>query len=363
MRYAAVFLITFLLALSISAKLHAEEQHSVLDTLSSTTLTGYVDTSGIWRPSIPTSGAGDQLEIIAIIDGSDIIEISQSGAIWKHLAADLAASSLTINGISWQPSASPNLPNSGNTAFLTNPVNFAAAQLETIEARDTLVLHRSPTNIAISIADTLNGPGTYHFIVHFPSTPVLRIHATIDGSDELHISYAGARWIHKQWSSPTSVTLNDILWNPSITSFLTNSGPTLFLTQPVHFENAAVLSASGRDFFTVRSSPEGLIVNFADGDLGAGEYNLAISFPPPEWNPNAAIAATSSTAINFIAASGITIETLQGVWYELQSAPDLNSAWISKGSYIRGNGAAMTLFDPLPSASTQFYRVISRPSP
>src|SRR4051812_42253707 len=88
--------------------------------------------------------SADRIEINGTFDGSDLITISQDHAHWNHLFGDLNISAVSINGVQWQPSVIYDLPNSGATAFLTNKVNFASAQLTILEGRDTIVLNRSP---------------------------------------------------------------------------------------------------------------------------------------------------------------------------------------------------------------------------
>jgi hypothetical protein len=198
-------------------------------------------------------------------------------------------------------------------------------------------------------------------VVRFPAIPTLTIKATIDGSDELHVSYSGARWVHKMWSTPTDVSLNGVAWaNPSV-SYLTNAGATLFLPEQVPFHNATVLSSSGRGLLTIRPTENGLVINFADDILGAGNYEAVIGFPPGD-SSNAALAVISSASISTVSAAGIPVQTIRGVNYELLFSTNLSSSvWQSTGSFIRGNGETMRLFDQLAPDGTVFYRIVSVP--
>jgi hypothetical protein len=308
--------------------------------------------------------SADRIEIYGTFDGTDLITISQENAHWNHLFGDLNVSGVTINGVQWQPSVIYDLPNSGATTFLTNKVNFAAAQLTLLGGRDTVVLNRSRDSITLSVADTPEGPDNYHFIIDFPDVPTLAIDANIDGSDELHISFAGAQWIHKQWSWPTGVSLNGAQWDPASAAFLTNAGPSVFLAEPVKFANAVLVESSARDLLTLRASEDGIILNFADNYVGGDLYHALIEFPPDDASNNAAIAVLPSGVISVGDAAGINIATERGVWYELEVATTLQSAdWQSTGSFIRGNGGVMTLFDPSQPEGTRFYRIVSRPRP
>lgn len=308
--------------------------------------------------------SADRIEMNGTFDGTDLITISQQNAHWNHLFGDLNISRSSINGVEWNPSIIYDLPNSGATTFLTNKVNFAAAQLAILEGRDTIVLNRSRDYVTLSIADTPSGPGNYHFIIDFPEVPTLQIEANVDGSDELHISSAGARWIHKQWSWPTGVSLNGIAWDPAATSYLTNTAPTVFLPEPVKFANAVLVESSARDILTLRASEDGVILNFADNYVGADRYHAVIAFPSDDTSNNASITVVPSGQISVSDAAGLNIETVRGVWYELEVTPRLDPAnWQSAGSFIRGNGGVMTLFDPSQPDATRFYRIVSRPRP
>ena len=311
-----------------------------------------------------TGYSADRIEINGTFDGTDLITISQDNAHWNHLFGNLNISEVLINGVQWQPWVFYDLPNSGATTFLTNRVHFADAQLTLLEGRDTVVLNRSRDYIALSIADTPEGPGHYHFVIDFPDVPTLEVKADIDGSDELHISSAGARWIHKQWSWPTGVSLNGVAWDAASMPYLTNSGPTVFLSQPVKFANAVLVENSARDILTLRASEDGVILNFADNYVGADRYRALIAFPPDADSNNAAIAVIPSGEIAVGNAAGINIASERGIWYELEVTPSLAPAdWQSTGSFIRGNGGVMTLFDPAQPDGTRFYRIVSRPRP
>ncbi len=308
--------------------------------------------------------SADHIEINGAFDGTDIITISQDHAHWNHLFGDLNISGVSINGVQWQPSVLFDLPNSGATTFLTNKVNFATAQLTVLEGRDTVVLNRSRDNITLSIADTPGGQDEYHFLIDFPEVPTLEINANIDGSDELHISFAGARWIHKQWSWPTEVSLNGVLWDPASATYLTNLGPTIFMPQAVKFANAVLVETSARDLMTLRASEDGVILNFADNYVGADRYHALIAFPPDDAANNAGIAVLPSGGISVGNAAGLSIATQRGVWYELEVTSSLEPIdWQASGSFIRGNGSVMTLFDPSQPNGTRFYRIVSRPRP
>lgn len=314
---------------------------------------------------LPWQGvAAEQIEIVGTIDGTDRIIIQQDGATWEHLSGDLAVTAVRVNGILWQPSANPRLENSGATAFIPDKVLFPAARLQVREGRDTVVLQQEKDHMVLSIGDTPNGPANYHVVITFPESYTLLVEAEIDGSDELQISFAGALWQHKHWGGPGSVRLNGVDWNARVTPYLANAGATTFLPAPVEFENAVVLEQSGRDLLAMRPGKDGLVIHFADDPVGAGNYRALIAFPPSEPVPAPAIPFVTAAEIGMVDAAAIAVETVRGIWYELQAATDLaKNDWVSTGSFLRGNGGVMTLFDPRSSQAAKFYRVVSRSEP
>jgi hypothetical protein len=308
--------------------------------------------------------AQGRIEIAGTIDGTDRVVIRQEAATWEHLFGNLEVTQVRVNGVLWQPAQNVRLENSGATVFLTNEVNFLAARVQLLEGRDTAVLQRDKDRLTLSFADTPDGASAYRLVITFPETPTLLIEADIDGSDEVHISYAGARWLHKQWSFPANVRLNGIAWNPASSSFLFNRGATTFLPEPVNFENAVVLEQSGRDLLTVRPVSDGVIINFADNFLGAGHFSALISFPENEPLPDNLIPIVTTAEMQLSTNAAISVNTVRGVWYELQSTDNLIAKnWTSTGAFVEGNGGTMTLFDPVRTESGKFYRIVSGARP
>jgi hypothetical protein len=310
------------------------------------------------------TSAEERIEIVGRIDGTDQITFRQDAANWEHLFGDLWVTEVRVNGVLWQPSQNLTLENSGATAYLADKVNFLAARLELLEGRDTVVLERQPGHIVLSIADTPGGADNYSVVITFPESPTLLVEGEIDGSDELHISYAGASWFHKHWGWPTEVRLNGIAWDPAVVPFLVNDGTTVFLPQPVDFRNAVVLERSGRDLMTVNPGRDGLIINFADNPVGAGRYSVLIGFPPDQSLPNASIPVIPRAELTILRNAAIWVDTVRGLWYELESTLDLSAnTWESTGTFIHGSGATMTMFDPTGNDATKFYRVVCRLQP
>lgn len=57
------------------------------------------------------------LHFVGFVGGAERIDFTYDGARWTHLGAE-GPSGITINGITWDIGVNPDLPNSGETAFL-----------------------------------------------------------------------------------------------------------------------------------------------------------------------------------------------------------------------------------------------------
>ena len=133
----------------------------------------------------------------------------------------------------------------------------------------------------IAINDTPNGADLYEFQVVFrpqPRRASLRVVAEIDGSDQLHLDAAGARWVHGQWEVPKEVRLNQVRWYPQDPPVLKNQGETRYLEGPVDFSSARLTVNEGRDTAVLEHTEKGLVVHFADNPLGRATYDVTISF-------------------------------------------------------------------------------------
>jgi len=226
------------------------------------------------------------LEFAGPIDGSELIEITAAGAVWKHQHWDLPSAPMMVNGIAWSPREINPLPNRGETRFLPGPVDFRLAVLEIIEGRDIIAMNPTKDRVVIYLNDTPNGESHYRFRITFdpakavkpPPAPTLRLRARIDGSDVLHITKEGAVWEHKHWDWPGKVVLNKTEWSPKENPTLANSGETRFLPANIDFSTAKATQKSGRDVAFVVPDEKGLTIYFADGPNGADDYDVVITF-------------------------------------------------------------------------------------
>ena len=246
----------------------------------------------VWLTRI--SGSADALEVVrspqhaAIflhfrgkIDGSERIEVTQLAAIWEHVAWSPPKEGVTLNGVAWACKDSPVLLNRGETTFLSAPVDFSSATLEILKGRDTVAIEPNATGLTVFLCDSPNGSDDYEFRVHLEPARqpgVLRIVAKIDGSDELHISREGAKWIHKHWKTPSEISLNGVAWNPQAALELPNSGNTTFLSEQVRFSAGKVLAREGRGVVALEACPDHIVIRFADSPNGSAVYKLTIGF-------------------------------------------------------------------------------------
>lgn len=215
------------------------------------------------------------------MDGSDRIEITSTHAHWTHLNWEWPPEPVVLNGIKWNPKEQGSLVNHGGTRFLPSAVDFRSARLQKVQGRDTVVLERHRKSMVVYINDTPNGSSVYKFEIALRpplARTKLRVVAEIDGSDQLHLNGAGARWVHRHWDWPSKVYLNQVAWNPRKSRRLNNAGETTFLEGPVDFASAKMTVKQGRDLAVLEHTKNGLIIHFADNPLGKATYDLTISF-------------------------------------------------------------------------------------
>jgi hypothetical protein len=245
--------------------------------------------------------SGDALfHFKGLVDGSDKIVITRDGALWNHINWGWPHGAVTINGTQWKPQEKNYVTTTGTSKFLPETFSLESVNLETIQGRDVIALERTPNALVVYLNDTPIGPGEYEFKIHFHPTsqtvgrahsPVraapqaaaglgsrLKIAARIDGSDCLTITPTQATWNHKFHACPTSVSLNDIHWNPKMNNILSNAGTNSFLPAGLDLSTATIVARKGRDLATLWAEHDSLQVYFADNPNGDDSYELEISF-------------------------------------------------------------------------------------
>lgn len=218
-----------------------------------------------------------------LIDGSYRIRVSAEAATWTLVDRGLPSRPCVLNDVAWDPGQTTTLPNRGATVFLPDAANldFERARLEPLRGRDTVALERFRDSVVLHIDDTPNGEDEYAFRIVFPVRPrvaALHIRAEIDGSDELHISRDGARWVHKHWDWPRQVILNGVVWNPRENAVLPNAGRSAFLNLPVDLSTSRLIVREARDLAVLAPGEdnEEIVIHFADNPVGAGVYDLTV---------------------------------------------------------------------------------------
>lgn len=233
------------------------------------------------EPARPESRREIALHFRGRIDGSERIEVTQTHAYWHHLHWALPKQAAILNDVEWNPREDRSLANAGATRFLAENVDFQSARLEVIKGRDTVVLERKQNSVVIHINDTPNGGALYEFGVLLKPAcrrATLQIVARIDGSGQLHVDAAGARWVHRHWQRPREIRMNQVNWRLDKSPELKNEGETRFLDGPVDFSSAKLTVNHARDTAVLEPAENGLIVHFADNPLGGDVYDLTISF-------------------------------------------------------------------------------------
>jgi RNA polymerase sigma factor (sigma-70 family) len=104
---------------------------------------------------------------------------------------------------------------------------------------------------------------------------ILKISATIDGSDVLNITPAGAAWVHKAWLWPTGITINGVNYGPHERLRLRQIG-----LEGADLSSAEVTNRSGRGTVAMEKTDSGIAIHFSDPQPGEAPYAIQISFRP-----------------------------------------------------------------------------------
>ncbi len=117
-------------------------------------------------PATPTV----QLHLQGRFDGSDRIVIDQSGATLDHLQW-ANPTDLTLNGVAWDATSDPTLPNSGATEFLSAPVLFSSAEFAKNAGRDLASYEVFDNRVELIFADSPVGDDFYDVTLTFATVP------------------------------------------------------------------------------------------------------------------------------------------------------------------------------------------------
>ena len=239
----------------------------------SATATGIADTTGSMT-----------LNFSARIDGSDVLNITPSGAQWIHKSWQWPAR-VTLNGNSYDPHTLPSLEQMGLAA-----ADLSSAEVTERTGRDIIALEKTGTGIAIHFSDAEGGAAMYSMRIKFaPKSAVaatapttipsegainLDLKARIFGSDMVNFTSQGAAWHHQHFDIPVNVSVNGQPWDlpaqPSIEI------PAL---ADADFSSAEVIDSQARDLGVVEKTDTGLTIYFSDANGGGSDYEIKLRIP------------------------------------------------------------------------------------
>jgi hypothetical protein len=119
-------------------------------------------------PPVPSPSA--TIQISGMIDGTDVVQITNAGATWIHEDRN-APTDVTLNGIPWDTVDDPTLPNSGATTFLPAGVDLSTVQFTKDEGRDTATYQLFSNSIDVYFGDNPSGSSQYSATLAFGSVP------------------------------------------------------------------------------------------------------------------------------------------------------------------------------------------------
>ena len=114
----------------------------------------------------PIASAPATIHIVATIDGSDVLHITNTTAIWTHGSWG-SPKNVSLNGIAWDTVTQPTLPNSGATTFLPAGVDLSTVQLTKNSGRDTATYQIFSNSLDVYFGDNQLGVSTYDVTLTF----------------------------------------------------------------------------------------------------------------------------------------------------------------------------------------------------
>jgi hypothetical protein len=116
----------------------------------------------------PVASTPTTIHIVGKIDGSDVLQITNTGAIWTH-AFWGSPTNVSLNGIAWDTVNQPTLPNSGATTFLPAGVDLSTVQFTKNSGRDTATYQLFSNSLDVYFGDDQLGASTYDVTLTFVS--------------------------------------------------------------------------------------------------------------------------------------------------------------------------------------------------
>jgi hypothetical protein len=107
------------------------------------------------------------LEIRATIDGSDQITVSRTGAVWEHADWNWPLSSISANGVEWNPRLKNHLAAPGAADLVPEAFSLSDATVEVVRGRGSVILENADDAVRVRLDDTQEGASEYDVKVHF----------------------------------------------------------------------------------------------------------------------------------------------------------------------------------------------------
>ncbi len=222
---------------------------------------------------------GEQSARVTVISvGRPVVGARLSGTVTDAAAAHGALEGVRINVTPDVPAKNPRYGQ--NTTVTDSDGDFAVVGLEPGVYTARLIKPgyyilpmkvKSPAPGPLAIKALPVSPEKQSLL---KKTTALRIHATIDGTDELRITPNRAVWKHLGWGWPTNITLNDIAMDPH--AALGNTGGAAFLPANMKWDSAILHKKSGRGTADMYRDGDSLVIIFNDPEGGAGEYDMEV---------------------------------------------------------------------------------------
>lgn len=226
---------------------------------------------------------------------------------------------------SWQQAAMLEVPADGGTVEFTIPkpaLEIAFFRLSvTLGATTNVQLSAELQYVTVPpLGPVLTNAGS-------PAKAVFHFKGTIDGSDRIVITHAGAFWDHVNWGWPAgAVTVNDSQWTPAEKNFMTTTGAVAFLPEMYSLATAKLEVIEGRDVIALEQTNDALIVYLDDTPSGAAPYEFKIHFHPAATKPaetRTSTAATLKIAAQIDGSDLLKITAREATWtHRAWSYPD-----------------------------------------
>ena len=104
---------------------------------------------------------------------------------------------------------------------------------------------------------------------------LLRISASVDGSDKIIFTNRKVRCKHLNWSPMTNVMFNGKPWeNPG-----KSPGDWRGFSEGLDLARARIVKRSGRDVIALETTKKGFVLYLDDSPNGAADYSVTIAIP------------------------------------------------------------------------------------